>query len=96
MKITFDWLKDHLIVSAKEDRLLEKLTAIGLEVESVENLFEGLDLFKVAKILKTEKHPNADRLKVCDVDVGEKEINMIKVSLVANSLINCLYASSLP
>ena len=55
MKITFDWLKDHLSVSAKEEKLLEKLTDIGLEVESVENLSEGLDLFKVAKILKTEK-----------------------------------------
>ena len=70
MKITYDWLKDHLKISAKEDKLLEKLTDIGLEVESVENLSEGIDLFKIAKIIKTEKHPNADRLKVCDVDIG--------------------------
>ncbi len=77
MKITYDWLKDHLKISAKEDKLLEKLTDIGLEVESIENLSEGLDLFKVAKILKTEKHPNADRLKVCDVDVGDKEIKKV-------------------
>ena len=53
MKITYDWLKDHLKISAKEDKLLEKLTDIGLEVESIENLSEGLDLFKVAKIIKT-------------------------------------------
>jgi phenylalanyl-tRNA synthetase beta chain len=77
MKITFDWLKDHLNTKLKEDKLLEQLTNIGLEVESVENLSVGLDLFKVAKILKTEKHPNADRLKVCDVDVGEKEIKKV-------------------
>ncbi len=77
MKITYDWLKDHLKVSAKEDKLIEKLTDIGLEVESIENLSEGLDLFKVAKIIKTEKHPNADRLKVCDVDVGNKEIKKV-------------------
>ena len=77
MKITYDWLKDHLKVSAKEDKLLEKLTDIGLEVESIENLYEGLDLFKVAKIINTEKHPNADRLKVCDVDVGNKEIKKV-------------------
>ncbi len=74
MKITYDWLKDHLKINAKEDKLLEKLTDIGLEVESIENLSEGLDLFKIAKIVKTEKHPNADRLKVCDVDVGNKKI----------------------
>jgi len=77
MKITYDWLKDHLKISAKEDKLIEKLTNIGLEVESIENLSEGLDLFKVAKIIKTEKHPNADRLKVCDVDVGNKEIKKV-------------------
>ena len=77
MKITYDWLKDHLKTNAKEDKLLEKLTDIGLEVESIENLSEGLDLFKVAKIVKTEKHPNADRLKVCDVDVGNKEIKKV-------------------
>ncbi len=77
MKITFDWLKDHLKTNLKEEVLLEKLTNIGLEVESLENLSEGLDLFKIAKIVKTEKHPNADRLKVCDVDVGEKEFKKV-------------------
>ena len=77
MKITFDWLKDHLDTKLKEDKLLEQLTNVGLEVEGVENLSAGLNLFKVAKIVKTEKHPNADRLKVCDVDVGEKEIKKV-------------------
>ncbi|MDA9598762.1 phenylalanine--tRNA ligase subunit beta [Candidatus Pelagibacter sp.] len=77
MKITFDWLKDHLITNVKEEKLLEQLTNIGLEVESLENLSEGLSLFKIAKIVKTEKHPNADRLKVCDVDVGQKELKKV-------------------
>ena len=77
MKITFDWLKDHLDTKLKEDKLLEQLTNVGLEVESIENLSTGLELFKVAKILKTEKHPNADRLKVCDVDVGEKKLKKV-------------------
>ena len=71
MKITFDWLKDHLTTNFKKKNLLEKLTSIGLEVESVESLSNQNELFKIAKIIKTEKHPNADRLKVCDVDVGE-------------------------
>ena len=77
MKITFDWLKDHLKTNYKEEALLEKLTNVGLEVESTENLSKGLDLFKIAKIIKTEKHPNADRLKVCDVDIGEKKIKKV-------------------
>ena len=77
MKITFDWLKEHLNTNLKEEKLLEQLTNVGLEVESVDNLSEGLDLFKVARIIKTEKHPNADRLKVCDVDVGENELKKV-------------------
>ena len=77
MKITFDWLKDHLKTNLKEKDLLEQLTNIGLEVESVEKLSADNQLFKVAKIVKTEKHPNADRLKVCDVNIGEKDLKKV-------------------
>ena len=77
MKITFDWLKDHLKTNLKEKNLLEQLTNIGLEVESVENLSAENDLFKIAKVVKTEKHPNADRLKICDVDVGDKKFKKV-------------------
>tara|TARA_B100000029_G_scaffold140861_1_gene136112 strand:+ start:229 stop:2631 length:2403 start_codon:yes stop_codon:yes gene_type:complete len=76
MKITFDWLKDHLQTKNSENQLVDKLTDIGLEVERIENTSD-LDKFIIAKIHKSEKHPNADRLKVCDVDIGEKK--MIKV-----------------
>ncbi len=77
MKITFDWLKDHLKTNLKEKNLLEQLTNVGLEVEGVQNLSSDKELFTVAKIIKTIKHPNADRLKVCDVDVGEKEFKKV-------------------
>jgi len=77
MKITFDWLKDHLKIDLKEKNLLEQLTNIGLEVESVDSLFGDNKLFKIAKIIKTEKHPNADRLKVCDVNIGEKVLKKV-------------------
>ncbi|MEK9874745.1 MAG: phenylalanine--tRNA ligase subunit beta [Pelagibacteraceae bacterium] len=77
MKITFDWLKDHLDTNFSEDQLLEKLTDIGLEVESVEKPSSDLEKFLVAKILKTEPHPDADRLKICDVDIGNQ--NILKV-----------------
>jgi len=77
MKITFDWLKDHLETNLQEKNLLEQLTNIGLEVESVENPTKDNELFKIAKIIKTEKHPNADRLKVCDVNVGEKDLKKV-------------------
>ena len=74
MKITTNWLKDHLDTNLKENQIIEKLTDIGLEVESVENQSNDLDSFLIAKIMKTEKHPDADRLKICDVDIGAKEL----------------------
>ncbi len=77
MKITFNWLKNHLMTNLKEGDLLNQLTNIGLEVESVESLNSSNEFFKVAKIIKTEKHPNADRLKVCDVNIGEKNFKKV-------------------
>ena len=74
MKITYDWLKDHLQTKNSENQLIDKLTDIGLEVEGIENTSSDLNKFIIAKIDKSEKHPNADRLKVCDVDIGEKKI----------------------
>ena len=96
MKITFDWLKDHLKTNLKEKNLLEQLTNIGLEVESVESFSSDDQLFKVAKIIKTEKHPNADRLKVCDVNIGEKELKKVVCGATnANEgLITCLLYTS--
>jgi phenylalanyl-tRNA synthetase beta chain len=70
MKITTDWLKDHLETEFNENQIIDKLTDVGLEVESVEKQSDELDSFVVAKIIKAEKHPNADRLRVCDVDIG--------------------------
>ena len=77
MKITFDWLKDHLNSNLKEKDLIKQLTNIGLEVEGIESLSTDKELFKIAKIIKTEKHPNADRLKVCNVNVGEKDFKKV-------------------
>ena len=74
MKITYDWLKDYLQTNNTEKLLLSKLTDIGLEVESIEDSSIDLDKFLVAKIVTAEKHPNADRLKVCNVDIGNKKI----------------------
>ena len=74
MKITTNWLKDHLDTKLNENQIIDKLTDIGLEVENVDTLSSGLDSFVIARIIKSEKHPNADRLKVCDVDIGKKSL----------------------
>ena len=65
MKFTIDWLKDHLDTKFKDAQILEKLTDIGLEVESFQSSSLDTDNFIIAKILSTEKHPNADKLKIC-------------------------------
>ena len=74
MIITFAWLKEHLKTKANEEKILEQLTNIGLEVESVKENTGNLSEFKIAKILKIEKHPNADKLKICDVSLGSGTI----------------------
>ena len=54
MKITTNWLKDHLDTKLNENQIIEKLTDIGLEVENVEAQSSDLDNFLIAKILKIE------------------------------------------
>ncbi|MCW2273188.1 phenylalanine--tRNA ligase subunit beta [Rhodoblastus acidophilus] len=71
MKFTLSWLKSHLDTQASLTEIAETLTRIGLEVEGLENPAETLGGFRIARIVTAEPHPNADRLRVCQVDVGE-------------------------
>ncbi len=74
MIITLSWLKNHLSTNANIGKVIEKLTNIGLEVEKINEDSSELSDFKIAKILKAEKHPNADKLKLCDVSLGDGKI----------------------
>ena len=74
MIITIPWLREHLKTTAKESEIIDQLTNIGLEVEDIKENHGEMGKFKIAKVLKAEKHPNADKLKVCDVTIGGKEI----------------------
>jgi len=74
MKLTIDWIKDHISTNKTEAQIVEKLNNTGLEVESVNKIKNDLSDFLVAKIVKAEKHPNADRLTLCIVDIGQKEL----------------------
>jgi phenylalanyl-tRNA synthetase beta chain len=64
MKFTLSWLKDHLDTDAGLDVIVEKLTAIGLEVEEVHDPAEDLAAFTVGYVVEAKQHPNADRLRV--------------------------------
>jgi phenylalanyl-tRNA synthetase beta chain len=71
MKFTFSWLKEHLETDASRSEVADKLTMIGLEVENVEDKASLLKPFVIASVVSAEKHPNADRLRVCMVDIGD-------------------------
>jgi phenylalanyl-tRNA synthetase beta chain len=73
MKFSLSWLRDHLQTEAPLARITDTLSAIGLEVEGVENRGETLGLFRTARIIEALPHPNADRLRACRVDVGTGE-----------------------
>lgn len=70
MKFSENWLRQHVKTSATRDELVAMLTAIGLEVEEMTVLGAGLDGVVVARIVECARHPQADKLQVCQVDVG--------------------------
>lgn len=71
MKFTLSWLKDHLVTEASLDDILYALTDLGLEVEEVSNPADALKAFTLAKVKSAEQHPDADRLRVCQVETNE-------------------------
>ena len=78
MKFTLSWLSTF--VSTKDlapEALAEKLTMLGLEVDAVTPLYQGLDQIITAKVLTVKKHPNADRLSLCEVDTGEETVPVV-------------------
>ncbi|CAN7581586.1 phenylalanine--tRNA ligase subunit beta [Aminobacter sp. LjRoot7] len=70
MKFTLSWLKDHLDTDASLEQIVERLTSIGLEVESVDDK-AALKPFVIAKVLTASRHPDADKLQVLTVDTGD-------------------------
>ena len=70
MKFTLAWLEEHLDTDATLAAIVDKLTMIGLEVESVADRGKALAPFTIAQVISAEQHPNADRLRVCLVDTG--------------------------
>ena len=77
MKFTLDWLKDHLDTSADLKTITDTLTNIGLEIENVEDKSDDFKDFSVAKVIKAEKHPDADKLKVCQVETKSGKFQVV-------------------
>ncbi|MEL6372571.1 MAG: phenylalanine--tRNA ligase subunit beta [Pseudomonadota bacterium] len=79
MKFTLSWLKDHLATDASLEALEATLTSIGLEVDGLENPADKLAVFTIARVVEARQHPNADRLRVCDVEIkpGQPTVEVV-------------------
>lgn len=77
MKFTLSWLRDHLDTDATLDRITDTLTMIGLELERVEDRGAALAPFRIARVVEAVPHPNADRLRVCQVDAGDGPVSVV-------------------
>ncbi len=77
MKTTLDWLETHLDTDAALSAIVERLVMLGHDVESVENRAAALEPFRVAFVVSAERHPNADRLKVCVVDTSKEHVQVV-------------------
>src|SRR5579871_4635975 len=77
MKFTLSWLKDHLDTSASLAEIVDTLTRVGLEVESVDDPSRKYDGFVVASVIEARQHPNADRLRVCIVEAGGGRVQVV-------------------
>jgi phenylalanyl-tRNA synthetase beta chain len=71
MKFALSWLKQHLDTTADAGTIARALTALGLEIESVSDASAALSAFRVARVLTAERHPQADKLQVLSVDLGD-------------------------
>jgi phenylalanyl-tRNA synthetase beta chain len=77
MKFTYVWLKEHLDTKAGVEKIADTLTRVGLEVEKLFDPRTALAPFRVAEVMTCEKHPNADKLSVCEVDTGAERLQVV-------------------
>ena len=77
MKFTLSWLKDHLETKASLGEICDKLPMLGLEVEGVQDRAKDLSDFIVGYVEEAQQHPNADRLKLCVVDIGAEKVQVV-------------------
>ncbi len=73
MKISLSWLNRYLNINVPVEELCDKMVMSGFEVESIEDLSATMSRVVAGKIVKLEKHPDADKLQICQIDIGEEE-----------------------
>jgi phenylalanyl-tRNA synthetase beta chain len=92
MKFSLSWLKAWLETAATLEQIVERLSAIGLEVEHVVNPGDVLAPFVIAQVIEAAPHPNADRLRACRVSIGENELSVVCGAPNARSGMKAVFA----
>ena len=77
MRFSYSWLTEHLKTNAHFEEIEKKLTSIGLEVEDIQDTGKAYQDFIVGQVLEEKKHPNADKLKLCKVDIGKEKVDVV-------------------
>jgi phenylalanyl-tRNA synthetase beta chain len=77
MKVSYNWLKEFIDLPLSPEEAAEKLTLIGLEVEEIEEFGSSLTGVIVGEVLEVRAHPNADRLQICDVNLGDEQTQIV-------------------
>ena len=79
MKFSLSWISEHIEFKPNIDIdiISKSLTDLGLEVESVTDLSKNLNHFIIAKIINVKPHPNADRLNICEVELGSNRVSVV-------------------
>lgn len=95
MKVSLSWLNAYVPVETDPESLAQALTMSGLEVEAVSNRYEYLDSVLVGRIVKITPHPNADKLRLCEVDIGTPQYLSV-VCGAPNAAENMLAPLALP
>jgi len=94
MKITLGWLKEHLDTDASLTEITDRLTMLGLEIESVTQRAQGLESFVVGHVIEAVKHPDADKLQVCRVDNGSEIVDVVCGAPNARTGLKGVFAAS--
>ncbi|MEK9685487.1 MAG: phenylalanine--tRNA ligase subunit beta [Rhodospirillaceae bacterium] len=94
MKFTLSWLKYHLMTEATLGEITDKLSMLGLEVEHVDDRAASLKPFKIARVISAVQHPNADRLRLCVVDTGDDQVQVVCGAPNARAGIKGVFAPS--
>jgi len=94
MKITLGWLKDHLETDACLSEITDRLTMLGLEIESVTERSAGLESFVVGHVVEAIKHPDADKLQICRVDNGSEIVDVVCGAPNARTGLKGVFAAS--